>query len=670
MEANAYDEAFNEACSKAPIINAYSDAVAIHEARAEAKVKAWALITPLYNSAVDCLRSSMHFFHPIQQCAQQVYHTAVPLSPTSSQLYNSCLQMVTNNQLSCVTTFLGAPDTWGSLLRTIDIRPRQPTCIATSAQTIIAAYEGIVNIYNAVTFVLRQSLHPPETVTKIQDSPDGSTLFFAHSSSVSMWDVQTGGLIHTFSTQTEVMDIAVSMAEDHIACGLSDGSISFWNTHTKEEGKGFGDGEPVIAIYWLPHLELAVATQNSFRIHKVTVNRIPKIISTPGPVWGMIYLANWDEFLVGTSNPSKELQLELYTLKHGDYIQVHQPRWQFRRQMRSQQLMRPMQVDNNIVFMTHPSGVVSLSADLHKDDQANNPPLLDAATSMAISTSLGTDLVVQTKDSIQIFTPDVLASSDVRKDAHPSQVYPLGDEHIICVLRPSRHLTLLKLETLKKHCPPLSLWSSLSNRSPPIHVPFGRGLVAELGVSAVMRAWQSGTPLPEWTETAGRDMPLCGSSPKRTRMVTYDSPRRELRVDDAKGGVTLTNLSLDDDYFGTWEVYDLTFDSETRFNLKMDGPGRHVQIPYDIIISPLRPHPYIITQGEPIPLPEPRETPPYTLDANCEWVLDVKSRKVCWVSPGNVRRGDGGHFWAGRLSLVMVGDDGVVRKLTFREPDC
>ena len=77
----------------------------------------------------------------------------------------------------------------------------------------------------------------------------------------------------------------------------------------------------------------------------------------------------------------------------------------------------------------------------------------------------------------------------------------------------------------------------------------------------------------------------------------------------------------------------------------------------------------MITRGEPVPLLEPRVKPPYSLDANCEWVLDGESGKICWMTPGNLRRGDGGHFWAG-LSLVMVGDDGVVRKVTFKEPDC
>ena len=141
--------------------------------------------------ATDCLRLSMHFFYPIQQCAQQVYHTAIPLSPTSSLLHNSYIRSITDNQLSCVTAFSGAPDKWGLLLRTIDVRPRRLVCIATSAQRIIAACEDIVNIYDMVTFVLRQSLRAPEMVTKIRGTPDESTLFFAHSHSVTMWDVQT-----------------------------------------------------------------------------------------------------------------------------------------------------------------------------------------------------------------------------------------------------------------------------------------------------------------------------------------------------------------------------------------------------------------------------------------------------------------------------------------------
>ena len=98
-KAEAEAEAKAEARAKARIYNAAkveaeakAKAYAVAAAKAKAEVE---VFTPLYDLATDCLQLSMHFFHPIQQCAQQVYHTAVPLSPTSSWLHKSCLLSVT-----------------------------------------------------------------------------------------------------------------------------------------------------------------------------------------------------------------------------------------------------------------------------------------------------------------------------------------------------------------------------------------------------------------------------------------------------------------------------------------------------------------------------------------------------------------------------------------------
>ena len=66
-------------------------------------------------------------------------------------------------------------------------------------------------------------------------------------------------------------------------------------------------------------------------------------------------------------------------------------------------------------------------------DWIKNPPLLGAATSVVAS--LNRNLAVQAKDSIQIFSVDVLASREVRNDTRPSHVYPLGENHIFCVLQ-------------------------------------------------------------------------------------------------------------------------------------------------------------------------------------------------------------------------------------------
>ena len=578
-----------------------------------------------------------------------------------------------DNQLSCVTAFSGAPDKWGLLLGTINIRPRRPTCIATFAQRIITTYEDTVDIYDAVTFVLQQSLCTPETVTKIQGSPDGATLFFAHSHSVTMWDIQTGGLSHTFTAQPKITDIAVSETGDCIACGSSDGSVAFWDIHTKEEGEISGDGQPVVTICWLSPLEFAVATQEAVYFHDIAAGETSDYFFTPGCVWGMAYSPlDGGNLLVGVVLPPEMLEgnqqciFKITASKQG----YQRPDFQDCYEISSREkVLSPILVGKKIACITPPRGVLSFSEGTWYPIK---PLLLGAATSITVS--LNRNLVAQIEDSIQIFSHDILRSGSECNNTHISHVYPLGGKHIICLLTLSRHLALLELETLQELCPSNNtspLESLPINQSPSARASFSCGIAAELGLSVVMQAWQSGAPLPKSAEAANEDLPLSGLSPDCTRIITFHhSPRQELCVTDTQNGTILANLPLGDDDLEKGEVYDVTFDSETSFHLKVDRQGQHVQIPHDIIIIPSPPkcHRHVITRGEPVPLSVPRVRPSYTLDANCEWVVDAEFRKICWISPGNVRRGNGGHFWAG-LSLVMVGDDGVVRKVTFKKPE-
>ena len=498
-----------------------------------------------------------------------------------------------------------------------------------------------------------------------------------------MWDVQTGGLIHTFTTQSKVSDIAISTSGDHIACGKSNGYVTFWNTHTKVEGKGFGNGQPVVTICWLSPQKLAVATQNSLYIHNVAAGETLDSLSFPNCVWGMVYFGDEDEFLVGTSQQGQGGDQELCLFETTSHRRpeplekrqsmIHRGRLVRRRIYRgrqspthSGQLTYPTAVGKEIVCITLPSGVRSFSPKSY--DWTSKPPLLDMATSVAVS--LNRNLVAQTKDSIQIFSVDVLTSREVHNDVRPSYVYPLGKEYILCVLQPNKHLTLLESETLQELRPDdetLPFRPLLHGQSPSTYASFYSGLITRFGILETIQAWGLGKPLPEQIEIAEEQKLLYGLSPACTTevVITYNSTGRVAIWVHSPGNWGLSAV-LGDVWFRSEEVYDITFDSETRFYLKVDGPRQHVQIPYDIFPSSTRSK---ITKGEPVPLLKPRETPPYALDANCEWVLDAKSRKICWISPGNIRRGDGGHFWNG-LSLIMVGDDGVVRKVSFKDPVC
>ena len=146
---------------------------------------------------------------------------------------------------------------------------------------------------------------------------------------------------------------------------------------------------------------------------------------------------------------------------------------------------------------------------------------------------------------------------------------------IVCLLQTGRRIALLDLEILQELRPNNAslLMSLFTNRPVSAPASFGRGLVTEV----VVPAWASHSPLPEQTEAVEVDALLRGWSPECTWMVVvYGSPRRELRVKDVQDGTTIASLPLEDADLETGEVYDVAFDSETRFYLKVDGPERHV----------------------------------------------------------------------------------------------
>lgn len=618
--------------------------------------------------ATDYLRMTMYFFYPIQQCAQHTYDTALLLSPKSSIPHKTNKQRIAPGRVY-VTSYLNAPSDWGLLLTTISVGPKRPTSITTFTEKIAVACEDVVNIYNAVTFAIEQSLHTLQPITRIQGSGDGSILYSAHSHSVMSWDIQTGGLINTFHTRSEISDTAISQMDGHIACGLSDGSVACWNAHTKNE-RNFGNGPPVVAVRWLSSAELVVATKSFVYVTDIVTGSVSISVRTPNPVWGIVVLSS-GTVVVGTSESGPGGDREVYSLSHigCKWGSSSRSPWVIHQVERSQaehhgQLICPMEVGRQIACITPPSGVRTLTI---AGGRLFRPSLLGKAKSLGVS--LQRNLVVQTEDSVQIFSTEVLASSTSGPDdVHLSHIYPLDEKHVVC-LQTNRCLTIIQLETLRKLRFGVDTLP-LGSPSASARAPCSRGLVAEFGALMVMQAWRSLTPLPKWTEVDEGGALLGGLSPTCTRIVTlYDLPQRELRVKDMKDGSILAKLPLEHNVFKEkGAVYDLTFDSETVFSLKLDGPGYHIKIFYEIIASPGQ-YPYTIKQRQSEPLLEPRATPPYTLDANNEWVLDVQSRKICWIPPEHMQRGNGGHFWVG-TSLVMLGSDSVVRKLSLKEPEC
>lgn len=211
--------------------------------------------------------------------AQHIYHTALPLSPETSILrlpfidhHPSWKKDLTTQRASSSSRSTA----WGALLRTIKADSGKFTHVAMAGQRIAAVCEDeTVNVYDAVTGVLRLSLDAPRQVTRAEGSPDGSILFCVHrhTRGITLWDTQTGGLIYTLPTTFEISDIGVSLAGRYLGTCSPDGIFKFWEVENKRAGSHFLGG-PVVSICWLePEDQIALALEETVVVLEVTTGK-------------------------------------------------------------------------------------------------------------------------------------------------------------------------------------------------------------------------------------------------------------------------------------------------------------------------------------------------------------------------------------------------------------
>ena len=340
-----------------------------------------------------------------------------------------------------------------------------------------------------------------------------------------------------------------------------------------------------MTICWLSTQVLAVATWDKVHIHDIIVDKSSVWFTSQNLIWGMVHSES--ELLVGTSQDLIAPE-ELSLLSCIRYTHTLQPQCGMESWVHNGELKNPTLVGKEIACISPTTGVwlfdPSFTGPPHS---TKNPPLLGEARSLAVL--LGRNVIIQTDDSIQIFSSDVLTSGEAhKKPIHLSHAYPLGKKHIICV-QSNRHLIVLELETLKEFHPNSPSLSPLTNISPfgqaSDQSPFAcaslsHGVLAKFDISLVMELWKSGPEVPKHDID---DILLTGLSPMCTLyLLLLNSHGIGLWVKHAKDGLMLARLPIeDDDPVGRARGYDLIFESETRFYLRLDEPGQWTLIPFD-----------------------------------------------------------------------------------------
>ena len=594
-------------------------------------------VSDLRSLAEDCLRFTMHFFHLIQQSASHIYHSALPLSPKSSTFHSRALSKKTK-----ITGFHGRSDAWGIVLRTITTE--KFTCMVTFANKIAAASEnGMVGIYDSVTGVLKLSLNLADPVQAITGSPDGSLLFCAHKTpSITAWDMQTGGLIHTFNLESNVEDIAISLKGRYLAYGLADGSVEVREVAEEMGGAAIWTGSPIARFCWLePEEQLVVSTGALVDIWDIVTGTVLRSFTARFLVHRMIYSQKLNH-LATMATSASGTEVAIINPRTGATAASHWIR-------QNPSCLAFSQTAQDLVYGMGTHGIRLLDVPTLNLKAFKYP---DTITSIS-SLQNGTVVANFASSSIQLLSLDgghdesqqsiiSALTAHIFDQGRITAIFPTSRDHIL-LLETATMAQLLKIPVLNTGLPPTddtTICASYENR---MAVYYFRE-----GDKGFLQLWGFHEEALRWTAEVDGVPEMIRISPTTVRLMTLH----------AMGGYTwnaqtgqldarLTDFSSD---------LDIEFTSETEFRPQY---YKH-RVPY--AARSWR----IDISGEgflPCSSERSQEKSFIRLDDAHEWVLR-HSEKICWIPPGYIGSAEPSYCWVG-LSLVMDGQDGMVKKLTF-----
>jgi WD40 repeat protein len=183
--------------------------------------------------ADDSQRFLLEHFDTICDSPSHIYHSALPLSPSSSWLH----EHYGAESLQEVKVVRGLPAGWGTCSRTVSLGTGILSLSCWNKTIAIGTvHRGIIildEVTGSQTAVL--SGHTDEVNSVVFTSDGKSLVSGSDDKTVKLWDMQTGGVVRTFSGHTKlVRRVSVSADCATIASGSWDYTTRLWNVHTGE----------------------------------------------------------------------------------------------------------------------------------------------------------------------------------------------------------------------------------------------------------------------------------------------------------------------------------------------------------------------------------------------------------------------------------------------------
>ena len=181
----------------------------------------------------DSQRILLDNFDAIHNSPSHLYHSALPLCPSSSWLHE-CYSSELSLEVKVVRGPLAG---WGMCSRTVLLDHSPQTLSYWNNAVAVGTTHRDILILDAITGSQTAVLpgHTDE-VNSLTFSADGKSLVSgSDDTTVKLWDVQTGGVVKTFHGHTNKI-LSVSISADHttIASGSQDETLRLWNIEMGE----------------------------------------------------------------------------------------------------------------------------------------------------------------------------------------------------------------------------------------------------------------------------------------------------------------------------------------------------------------------------------------------------------------------------------------------------
>ena len=560
------------------------------------------------------------------------------------------------------------------------------TRMATFGHKIAASRDNTVDIYDSVTGVLGLFLNLLDPAQAICGSPDGSILFCAQESpKITAWDMQTGGLIHTYVTKRKAEDISVSSSGRYLACRLTFESVEVWEVANKTKGTAIWTSSSAFCSCWLePEERLAVSNGASVDIWDIVAGTVLRSFAIECRARCMVYSHRLNQLAA------------IATLKPGD--SPNSGPWQDAMKIIKLQTNPPTASDwihvdiscfafsptkEELVYGLKRHGLQLLNVSTGISERIEHPGMVKSVSYL----KNGVVAANIAGSGIQLLSPHERHAPSQQPIVSAYKVDNFDQGRIIKALSTSHdHILLLETATMSQLFKiraqgriPLANFDETdilcASHENLVALSYTRGLP-----EGYLELWRFHEDVGIWgVQVAGRPK-ISRISPAAVRLITLHTTDllSHVYVWNAKSG------ELDGRLYHVPSPLDIEFTSDTEFCLHYDNHcASYTVSSQGLDLRSRTTHPLLPKRSQ--------QGRHLDVDDTQEWVVSG-SKRVCWIPQGYIRlpdptfsRGDSywipreyrpldpivydgdSYCWAGS-ALVMAGQDGMLRKLAFSWP--